>query len=44
MLDATEQRVHVLDEEDEEDEGDMDTIMDAFENIVHIAHNVETAE
>jgi hypothetical protein len=43
MPDATEQRARALDEEDEEDEGDMDAIVDAFENIVRIAHNVETA-
>ncbi|KAJ7824251.1 hypothetical protein B0H14DRAFT_3469497 [Mycena olivaceomarginata] len=28
---------------DEEDEGDMDAIVDAFENIVRIAHDVEAA-
>ncbi|KAJ7817185.1 hypothetical protein B0H14DRAFT_3474817 [Mycena olivaceomarginata] len=39
----TEQRARALDEEDEEDEGDMDAIVDAFENIVRIAHDVETA-
>jgi hypothetical protein len=40
MPDATEQRAHAL---NEEDEGDMDAIVDVFENIVRIAHDVETA-
>jgi hypothetical protein len=43
MPDATEQRTRALNEEDEEDEGDMDAIVDAFENIVRIAHDVEAA-
>ncbi|KAJ7795923.1 hypothetical protein B0H14DRAFT_3093466 [Mycena olivaceomarginata] len=40
MPDATEERARAL---DEEDEGDMDAIVDAFENIVRIAHDVEAA-
>jgi hypothetical protein len=44
MPDATEQRTCTLDEEDEEDKGDMDAIVDVFKNIVYIAHDVETAE
>ncbi|KAJ7898283.1 hypothetical protein B0H14DRAFT_2557314 [Mycena olivaceomarginata] len=42
-LGAGDMRNNALNEEDEEDEGDMDAIVDVFKNIIHIAHNVETA-